>query len=285
VSEVSLQDAVQRVRELPTLPSILAKILATAADPDASALDLAEPISTDQSLTATLLRLVNSAYYGFYRKITSVTQAIVVLGFIEVRNIALAATTFRTLATGSKDYDRVQLWRHALATALTAQKIGKLQQLRRDGVFEAGLLHDIGKVVLDILYPQQFLAAAHKAHAERLWIQEAEMAVLGFDHAMVGGALAEHWNFPVDVADAIRFHHVPRQARHNETLAHVTAVANYIAYEGGFGESTNGKPLMLPEESVNALSLTQNVCESFAADLVKDREKIEEFLGIIRVSV
>ena len=111
---------------MPTLPTVLTKILATAADPDASALDLGEHISADQSLSATLLKLVNSAYYGFHRQINTVTQAIVILGFLEVRNITLTATAFRTFKQGHPDFDRTQLWRHSLGTAMAADRIAKL---------------------------------------------------------------------------------------------------------------------------------------------------------------
>ena len=120
-----VRDAVTRIRELPTLPSVLGQILTIVADPDASALDLGRHITADQSLSATILKLVNSAYYGFYRQIKSVTMAIVILGFVEVRNLVLAATTFRILADSPSRFDRTQLWRHSVWTSwLGAGKSG-----------------------------------------------------------------------------------------------------------------------------------------------------------------
>ncbi len=155
VDAPEVRDAILRVRDLPTLPTVLGKILSAAADPDSSALDLGRLISSDQSLSATLLKLVNSAYYGFYRQIKSVTQAIVMLGFNEVRNLTLTATAFRTLSASTSDYDRNQLWRHTLAAAIAAERCAKMKKLSIGGAFEAGLLHDIGKVA-ELRYERSF---------------------------------------------------------------------------------------------------------------------------------
>lgn len=281
MSKPDVESAIDRIRELPTLPSVLGKILNTAADPDASALDLGQHITADQSLSATLLKLVNSAYYGFYRQITSVTQAIVMLGFLEVRNIALTATAFRSLSSGSSDYDRLQLWRHSLASAMAAEQLNKALKCDVDGAFEAALLHDIGKVVLDTLYPELFLKAAHNAHAQGKTISETLTEVVGMDHAEVGALLGEHWNLPPAVVDAIRHHLKPEGATVAPELTHLTALANAITYAAGLGESSNGRPLELPEVSIQALKATPEVLETVKKKLEDSRANIDEFLGAL----
>ena len=278
----NVRDAIVRIKDLPTLPSVLGKILATAADPDASALDLGQHIAADQSLSATLLKLVNSAYYGFYRQIKSVTQAIVMLGFLEVRNLALTATAFRTLGTGSStDYDRMQLWRHSLATALAADRCAQILGLKAVGCFEAGLLHDIGRVALDMLYTEEFQEATNKAHSQGVHIIEAEAEVFGMNHAEVGGILGEHWNLPPGVVEAIRCHHAPEEAAIEPHLAQVAAVSNYITYGAELGEVGTGCPPEYPAAAVESLGLTVEQCNEIGDELQKSQEKIDEFIGAL----
>lgn len=281
MDRIQIEEAIERIGELPTLPSVLGKILNTAADPDASALDLGEHITTDQSLSATLLKLVNSAFYGFHRQITSVTQAIVILGFLEVRNLALTATAFRTLDTGATDYDRVQLWRHSLASAMAADAIKKKLGEPIEGAFEAGLLHDIGKVVLDMLYPEIFVQAARQAHAESRTIADVLKERVGIDHAEVGGLLAEHWELPPAVVAAIRYHLRPEEAPEASKLIYVAAAANALTYPAGLGESSNGTPLEVPESAREALGLNGATETAVIEKLLESKENIDEFLGAL----
>lgn len=282
MSNPDVREALLRIRELPTLPSVLGKILATAADPDSSALDLGQHISADQSLSATLLRLVNSAYYGFYRQISSVTQAIVMLGFLEVRNLALTATAFRAFSANTSDYDRIQLWRHSLAAAMAAEQIAKLRNIEKEGCFEAGLLHDFGKVALDMLYPEAFLRAAHKAHEEEKYVSETLREEFGMDHCEVGGLLGEHWNLPPSVVEAIRLHLEPEKAEDAVRLTHLTTLANQLTYEADLGEKSNGKALPYPEASAAHIGLTEEEHAKIVENLVGSREKINEFLGALQ---
>jgi putative nucleotidyltransferase with HDIG domain len=281
VERPNAQEAIARIRDLPTLPAVLSKVLATAADPDASALDLGEHISADQSLSATLLKLVNSAYYGFQRQIKTVTQAIVILGFLEVRNLTLTATAFRTFKKGHPDFDRTQLWRHSLGTAMAADRTAKLLGMDVEGSFEAGLLHDIGKVVLDLLYPEGFRDAAHAAHERQLAIAVVEQEMFGIDHAQAGGLLGEHWNLPETVVEAIRFHHEPDNAIIDPKLTHLTAIANYLTYQAELGESSNGCPPEFPAESAKFLKFTEEQAIEVAEALAKNRQSIDVFLGQI----
>jgi len=280
----AIEDALDRIRNLPTLPAVLGKILSTAADPDASAIDLGRHIAADLSLSATLLKLVNSSYYGFYRQIKSVTQAIVVLGFLEVRNLTLTATAFNAFEPIPSKYDREQLWRHSLATAIAADRIARLTGRDQNGCFEAALLHDLGKVALDWLFPVEFRNAAVEAERKKIAIGEAEQAVFGMTHATVGGHLAEHWNLPESVVDAIRFHHQPDAARADVELTRMVAAANSLTYRAGLGESSNGCVPPLDEWLMSALGLTEANCEDIVAELNENRAKIEDFIGALSTS-
>lgn len=282
MSTPSVRDAVLRIKDLPTLPSVLGKILATAADPDASALDLGQHISADQSLSATLLKLVNSAYYGFYRQISSITQAIVMLGFLEVRNLTLTATAFRTLSKSSSSYDRIQLWRHSLATAMIAERINKRLRLGLEGSFESGLLHDFGKVALDMLYPEEFRLAAEDAHQHGGFVRDSERNRFEIDHAEVGGLLGEHWNLPQAVVEAIRYHHEPAGAEKSPRLTALIAVADYITYGANLGESSNGRAPEFPAEAAELIGVSDSFAQELADELAQEHNKVDEFLGTLK---
>lgn len=279
MKQPNIQDALSSIRELPTLPSVLGKILNTAADPDASAIDLGRLIAADQSLAATLLRLVNSSYYGFYRQIKTVTQAIVVLGFLEVRNLALTATAFQAFDAFPSHYDRQQLWRHSLAVALAADRIAKLLGRNVEGCFESGLLHDIGKVVLDWLYPEQFREAVEDANARECSIAEAEGNVFGMNHAAIGGLLGEHWNLPESVVEVIKLHHNPGAAIIDQQQVYIVMAANALAYEAGIGEASSGCAPVLDPADMEHLGLTEAHCAAVIAELHENAMKIDQMVG------
>jgi putative nucleotidyltransferase with HDIG domain len=281
VEEPDVESALVKIGELPTLPAVLGKILNTAADPDASAIDLGQHIAADVSLSATLLKLVNSSYYGFYRQIMSVTQAIVVLGFLEVRNLTLTATAFNTFETIPSNYDRMQLWRHSLGSAIAADRIARIVGRGTEGCFEAALLHDLGKVALDWLYPELFRNAASQAEERGVSIAETEREVFGMTHADVGGRLAEHWNLPERVVEAICCHHAPEQAKIDPGLAQIVAVANCLTYRAELGEPSNGVSPELSEKLLSDLGLTEQQCDATVGELFESREKIEGFVGAL----
>jgi putative nucleotidyltransferase with HDIG domain len=281
VKAPNIEDALLNIRELPTLPAVLGKILSTAADPDASAIDLGRLIAADQSLSATLLKLVNSSYYGFYRQIKTVTQAIVVLGFLEVRNLTLTATAFQAFDSVPSKYDRPQLWRHSLAVAIAADRIAKLLKRNTEGCFESGLLHDLGKVVLDWLYPELYRDAVANANTNACSIADAELPIFTMNHATVGGLLGEYWNLPESVVETIRFHHDPASAKLDPEQVHIIAAANALTYRAGLGEASSGCPPELSPEIMARLGLTEAHCNTVVAELAENAVKIEQMVGTL----
>lgn len=275
------EDTIAEIKNLPTLPTMLGKILDVVSDPQSSAVDLGQLVAVDQSLSATLLRIVNSAYYGFYRQITSVSQAIVMLGFVEVRNLALTISVFNNLTSSSK-YDRVQLWRHALGTAIAAEHLAKRCNMQVTGCFEAGLLHDIGKVILDMLYPEDFLRAVEKAAADQIPLHEAENAIFEGSHCTVGNILGDHWNLPREVINAITFHHSPEETDEDTQLTDVVALANYITYLCSLGDTGNPVPPALPQFSLERLGIEESLCTEIAAELGEKQESIDDFIGALK---
>jgi len=147
--------------------------------------------------------------------------------------------------------------------------------------FVCGLLHDIGKVTLDMLYPEEFRAAADRAHSEGKFIRETERETFGMDHAEVGGLLGEHWNLPASVVDAIQYHHAPEESAQNPRQADLTAVANFIAYEAGIGESGNGCEPLVPEAAISRLGASETQWRDICEDLRQVHGRIDEILGTL----
>lgn len=206
---------ISRIRDLPTLPATVIRITQIVNNPKASARDLARIITDDQVLTARLLRLVNSSFYGFPQRISTVTGAIVLLGFDAIRNLLLSTSIFKLFKAGSRDL-RFRLdafWDHSVGCALGAKIVAThLRYEQVEELFVAGLLHDIGKV-LELLYlPQDFERVAERVEADNILIEEAEREIWGFGHAELGAALADAWRLPAKLVEVIGFHHTPDRA-------------------------------------------------------------------------
>jgi putative nucleotidyltransferase with HDIG domain len=210
MSTLALADVIKNIRDLPSLPIVVMELLNSFEQADVSIGVLADKVSLDQALSAKTLRLANSSFYGLSRKVTTIRQAIAILGFDSVRTlITAAAVTDNFSGSEHATFDFKIFWRHSIGTALCAKMLARALRLNEDYAFISGLLHDIGKLVLVTRFPQQYSdAIAHRA-AHDCYMLEAERTVLGLDHTIVGRALAEYWKFPVLMQKAIAGHHAP----------------------------------------------------------------------------
>ncbi len=203
---------VSRIRELPTLPDIVAEITRKTSDPNANARQVGQLISRDLSISSKVLKTVNSVRYGFKRQIKDINSAIVGLGFDAVRDLALSIAVFDSLDHKGKSgiFDRTLFWEHSLGVAVASEAVGRFVRYPNPNeLFLAGLLHDIGKVILDIYTPDDFEAAVDMAKEENILLVKAEKKVLGFTHCDAGLALARKWNIPENLRETIGYHHNP----------------------------------------------------------------------------
>jgi putative nucleotidyltransferase with HDIG domain len=230
--------------ELAALPQVILKLIDLTADPKVSAADVERVIQTDQGTTARVLTLANSSYYGLPRRISSVKEAVVFLGFKTVRNLAMTVSSFNMFLGRSDDasLSRRNLWRHSLNTALCTRvvcsKLSKGDAVRVDtqDAFTAGLLHDIGKMALDSALPKQYVAAQAEAARTGQRLYHVETLFLPYTHAVIGSAMADRWSLPDLLCDSILNHHTPMDSQVNSHLAAVVALANEISQ--GFTELT-----------------------------------------------
>lgn len=204
-------EALEHLNQLPPLPAVLQEVVASLNAKTVNVEDLARRISLDDALTAKLLRVANSAFFGFPREIASVHEAIVILGLGGVQSLVLSAGLVQAFKGTGGGLDRVEHWKRSFRVAAYAQSVAHCLQASPEVVFTAGLLHDIGQLALDTCLPSQFADA--RARAEELGgLMAAEQAVLGFDHAALGAELARRWNFPAAIEQAIRDCHGAEEA-------------------------------------------------------------------------
>lgn len=210
---LELTQVVRSVRDLPALPSVVLDLISSFGRDDVDVTTLAEKMSRDQALAAKILRLANSSFYGLQAKVRTVKQAIVVLGFDSARALAVASSVIETFgSSGSSHIDVAGFWRHSIAVALCAKILARHAGLDQDHAFLAGLLHDIGRLLLASSFPDQYAHVRDDFERNDTLLSEAELRVLGVDHQRAGAMLAEAWKFPPLIQRAIGQHHLPASA-------------------------------------------------------------------------
>jgi putative nucleotidyltransferase with HDIG domain len=218
------------VQDLPSLPAVVMELLSSVEQEDVDISVLAKKVSYDQALTAKTLRLANSSTYGLQVKVTTIQQAITFLGFQTTRNLITAAAITGCFPSGRcTGFHDKAFWRHSIATAACARALARRMRFNQDIAFTAGLLHDIGRLVLVTAHTEAYaqVVAWHGQHGGD-WL-DAEQAVLGIDHVDAGVALADHWNFSSTMRQAIAFHHAPDIIGAG-FLAAIVHVANAIVH-------------------------------------------------------
>lgn len=226
----------ESVDELPPLPAVAARVMGMADDDRTSALDLAQVLSTDQALTARLIRISNSAYYGFARRVSTVREAVLVLGFKQVRQVAVGASIMNTFRAPRRDelFDLDLFWGHSVAVAVAAENYArKTRTAKPEDAFTAGILHDIGRLVLRQAMPDEFREAVARARAGEMPLHGAETHYTGYGHDEVGRALGERWKFPGHLTEAISEHHSTRLRAEDDGLPGVVAQANRMVLQFG----------------------------------------------------
>lgn len=272
---ITPQELIANLGDLPPLPQVAVQVLRIAADPDGSTDELQRVISTDQALTAQILKIANSAMFGMMREVRTLTQAIMTLGFNTIKSVVIAASAKNLYKKGTAGLQDRLMWEHALFSALAARAYARqLRFPRSEEAFLGALMHDIGKSVLALKYPErygQMLRAAYNGEGD-LW--EMEFEIFGFDHAMVGEALLVNWNLAHALEQAVRWHHEPSQADlEHQGLVSLVAMGNHLALERGIGI---GKA-----ESLDATTATARVL--LGLDTAKLAEHQEAVLQMIEL--
>lgn len=263
-----LDKVINKIEDLPTLPIVIQRILQLINDPKATTKQIGSIITSDQSLTAKTLKLVNSAFYGFSKKITTVDQAIVIIGFNAVKNLAISASVFDIFKNMNQrsSFDRYGFWTHSVAVAFIAKQISEDTRIGNPGeIFVSALLHDIGKIILDIYFSDDMNKILYNANNKNISFIQSEEEILGFTHSEVGFLLCRKWNLPDNLYIPIRYHHHPNKATKYEQIVAVVHAANIIAKAGNIGYDGDS---VTPKISTHAWNILKQMKPDLSAETI-----------------
>lgn len=267
-------------KEIPSLPSVVIKLRKYLNDPEVDFNELAQVIQVDPGLTANILQLANSAYFGWSRTIKTVQQAIVRLGTNRVFQMVLCMSVAPLVRKPIRGYDTDAegLWEHSLAVAVCAEKLAQTLELQDvEEAFTAGLLHDMGKVVLGTFVDLDDEPIKEIMAADNLAFNEAEQMVLGIDHAEVAGVLLDAWNLPGDVVAAARWHHKPGGADpENRQLVDLIHVADVLCINVGWGMGADGLNYKLDDAACRRLGVGTGIAEAVILKVMTGMDDLKD---------
>lgn len=266
-----IEPAIARVGEIATLPEVTVKIIQIVENPQSTARDLHEVIKNDPALSARILKVVNSAFYGLPGQISSIDRAIVLLGLSAVKNIAIAASMTHLFNSGVEieGFSGVEVWRHSIATGVAARMVSSAQgRPSVEESFLAGLVADLGLLVERQVFPKQLAEVVARFTADGGDFCELEREIIGADHQPFGMALATKWRFPPTLCTTIGYHHKPMDlAAANRSLPSVVHIADILACRSGIGFCSIPQETEIAEEVLEVIKLTPEKIEEIAAEL------------------
>ncbi len=275
-------DLVQGAVQLASPPLIYERLVEVINHPRGGAADVANVVREDAALTARLLKVVNSAFYSFPRPIDTVSQAVTVVGTSQIRDLALATSVVQLFKDVPEDLVEMDgFWRHSLACGVGARV---LAGLRREGnverFFVAGILHDLGKLIIYEQCPDEARIVLEAARAGEALLHQAERSVLGFDHGQVGEALLDQWNMPPSLREALHFHHNPRRASRYPVETAAVHVADIMSIALHFGQGGERYVPPLSPEAWDALSIEPTLLRSCVEEMERQFQAAVHLVGL-----
>ncbi len=263
MADERLKEVVSSIGSLPSLPETYARLQQVLRDPDGSLADAAAVIEQDLAMSAKVLQLVNSAFFGLFRHIESPSRAVNLLGLDTIKSLVLGVGVFTDMkAVSSKSFNVKTLWSHSMATAAFAKQIALQETEDRemiDHAFVAGLLHDVGKLLLFSRMPEEYEQVVRMATEASCSLMEAEHEIFGLSHGDVGGYLIGLWGLPGPVVEAITFHHqLHRYPDPSLGPALIVHVADYISYRIDPDHCIGDKPY-LDEEFLDQAGMLDRI--------------------------
>lgn len=237
---IEIENMIQNFNDFPTLPTIYSSLLEVMSKPFSTIQDISEVIAKDMSVTAKIIKMANSPIFALNIRVETLTQAIFLIGFTEVKNIVLAISVLNVMkgTHSNSNFNFVNLWKHSIAVGVIARILGNKMNIRNlENYFVAGLMHDIGKLVLYKIYDEEYSKGLKDAIAKQITARQAEKEHFGFSHEFAGEIIANKWKFPDVLIDVIKYHHNFQKNYANNTLLACVHLANIIANSSCMGHS------------------------------------------------
>jgi putative nucleotidyltransferase with HDIG domain len=271
-----------RVRSFPAMSASVLRVLSLLQDPESDATAIETELRWDPGLTANLLKIANSSYFGCSGSVGSVRDAVVRLGLARVYQLVVTASVNAVLEPAVPGYDTQpgEMWRHAVAVSVAAECLAdELEPSVRDDAFTAGLLHDVGKLVLGE-FVQKRSRRVEGAASKGAAFDTAEKQVLGVDHAEVGAQILKGWLLPENLVEVVRWHHHPDALDPPRRLVDIVHVADVLCISLGFEEGREGLHYELSPAVMKRLGLKPEALERVAMQTLEGVEALGAVLGV-----
>jgi len=242
MNEDKIKRIMDQVKSFPGMPATAARLMKVLEDPDSTAAQIEEVLRYDAGLTANILKLTNSAYFGIPSKVSSVKQAIVMLGWKRLLQLVMTMCMSTVMKKPVAGYDLPQgeLWRHSVAVSVAAEAVVKALRIpQAEEVFTAALLHDVGKLILGG-FVKDDIEQIEAMVIKGIPFEVAEYIVIGTDHAEIGARILKKWEFPANLVNAVGWHHDPETCENYCTLSDIVHIADTIGLRIGFGRGQSG---------------------------------------------
>ena len=275
-----VSEIMDKVESFPSIPGAAVQLMSLLDDPDSSAAGIEEVLRYDAGLTANILRLSNSAYFGMMTQIGSVRQAVVILGINRIKQLVLTSCIGTLLDKQVTGYDLQpgELWRHSIAVSVAAEGlVAELEMTGGDDIFTASLLHDVGKLVMGE-FVQKDMEKIWNTVSNGVPFEVAEEMILGTNHAAIGASILESWSFPKKIVDAVRWHHNPENAHEQSVIIDIVHVANILSLMIGIGLGSEGLNYQLMPSVTERLGLSTSKLETVAS---RTLQAVNELSGLL----
>ncbi len=279
---LKFESLLSQVDRMPRLPTTAVRLLEVVADPNSSARQLSDLIRFDPSLTAEVLRLCNSSYFSPASEITAVDQAVTFLGTDNLLKLVLSVHTRGLLRSAQSGYGLPAdaLWVHSVGVALAAQRLAEQLKLpEKRSLFTAGMLHDIGKIVLNEYVNAEYATIVSIVENERVAFAEAELRVLGFTHAQVGGEIAQRWGLAPLLRDCIRYHHAPSELDPPSSAVDAVHLADCVCLTLGIGGGDDASMYRFDSQAARRLGVHTADLERVGAETAVELRGVERLFG------
>ncbi len=263
----------KEVQSLPTLPPIVSKLNKMVEEEDVTAVQLGSVIEKDQVLTSKLLKMVNSSFFGFPQRISTVSNAIVLLGFNVIKTLIVTSSIFDVMQSSD-----IGLWEHSLGCATAAVILAKRRGIKNpEEISTAGLIHDLGKIVVRSELPEEYEKVQAMVESREVPMRQAELEVLGVGHAEIGAWLVKRWNLPSRLVIPIEFHHVPNSAQEFKDLAAIVHFSDILIRAVGFGSGGDPWVPALDHQAWDRIKFTKSEIREILMELEDKLMDLQDF--------
>lgn len=285
INSAKLRIRIESITDLPTLSTVVRKIMNEISNPSINAADIGMLIEQDPALAGKVLRLVNSAYYGFPKQIKSIQHAVVILGFSKIRTVVATTSVFDAFKTanGRGNLDMARFWQHSLGTAIAAKTTAEMFGMGHvaEDAFVGGLLHDIGKIVMDRFLNPVYAPVLGHALDRNITLLDAERELMGLTHALVGEWLIEKWRLPPVIVRMVGDHHKPNQTTERRELIAAVYMGDILARALGVG--SGGDEYVPPVDPVVAANfrIDEDFLQNIIPKIIREMTKAVDFFSLI----